>query len=99
MRNGMRIVDADAHVIEPHAMWQDYLDPSLRDRAPRAVGLTFGFDALWKANFVDQVSFELLNQIKWSSGNLWTSVVMILAVGAITGAVGSGIAVGRYLKV
>ena len=44
MRNGMRIVDADAHVIEPHALWHDYLDPSLRDRAPRAVGLTFGFE-------------------------------------------------------
>jgi predicted TIM-barrel fold metal-dependent hydrolase len=44
MRNGMRIVDADAHVIEPHAMWHDYLDPALRDRAPRAVGLTFGFE-------------------------------------------------------
>ena len=44
MRNGMRIVDADAHVIEPHTLWHDYLDPSLRDRAPRAVGLTFGFE-------------------------------------------------------
>jgi cell division transport system permease protein len=64
-----------------------------------AAGLTWGFDALWKANFVNQVSFELLNQIKWTSGDLWTSVIMILAVGAITGAIGSGIAVGRYLKV
>ena len=43
--------------------------------------------------------FELLNQIKWTSGDLWTSVIMILLVGAITGAIGSGIAVGRYLKV
>lgn len=64
-----------------------------------AAGLTWGFDALWKANFVNQVSFELLNQIKWTSGDLWTAVFMILAVGAITGAIGSGIAVGRYLKV
>ena len=64
-----------------------------------AAGLTWGFDALWKANFVNQVSFELLNQIKWTSADLWTSVLMILLVGAITGAIGSGIAVGRYLKV
>lgn len=64
-----------------------------------AAGLTWGFDALWTANFVDQVSFELLNQIKWTSGDLWTSIGMILLVGAITGAIGSGIAVGRYLKV
>jgi predicted TIM-barrel fold metal-dependent hydrolase len=40
----MRIVDADAHVIEPHAMWRDYLDADLRERAPRPVGLTFGFE-------------------------------------------------------
>jgi cell division protein FtsX len=67
--------------------------------AVAASGLTWGFDALWRANFVDQVSFELLNQIKWTSGNLWTSIGMILIVGALTGAIGSGIAVGRYLKV
>jgi cell division transport system permease protein len=64
-----------------------------------AAGLTWGFDALWKANFVNQVSFELLNQIKWGAGDLWTAVIMILVVGAVTGAIGSGIAVGRYLKV
>ena len=40
--------------------------------------LTWRFDTLWKRNFVDQVSFELLNQIKWTSGDLWTSVLMIL---------------------
>ena len=64
-----------------------------------AAGLTWGFDALWKRNFVNQVSFELLNQIKWTGGDLWKAVIMILIVGAVTGAVGSGIAVGRYLRV
>ena len=64
-----------------------------------AAGLTWGFDALWKANFVNQVSFELLNQIRWTSGDLWVALGMVLLVGAVTGAVGSGIAVGRYLKV
>ncbi len=67
--------------------------------AAAAAGLTWGFDALWRANFVNQVSFELLNQIRWTSGDLWTAVAMILGVGALTGAIGSGIAVGRYLKV
>ncbi len=64
-----------------------------------AAGLTWGFDALWKREFVNQVSFELLNQIKWTGGDLWKSVVLVLVVGALTGAIGSGIAVGRYLKV
>jgi len=30
-----RIADADAHVLEPNAMWQPGLDPEYRDRAPR----------------------------------------------------------------
>jgi uncharacterized protein len=44
VKNGFRVVDADAHVIEPHAMWTDYLAPEFRARAPRPVGLTFGFE-------------------------------------------------------
>ena len=44
MRDGLRIVDSDAHVIEPHSLWTEYLDPSLREAAPRPVGLTFGFE-------------------------------------------------------
>ncbi|MHB1138979.1 MAG: cell division protein FtsX [Microthrixaceae bacterium] len=67
--------------------------------AAAAAGLTWGFDALWKRNFVNQVSFELLNQIKWTGGDLWKAVIIVLLVGAITGAIGSGIAVGRYLRV
>ena len=67
--------------------------------AVAAAGLTWGFDALWKREFVNQVSFELLNQIKWTGGDLWKSIVLVLIVGALTGAIGSGIAVGRYLKV
>lgn len=59
----------------------------------------WGFDQLWKRNFVDQVGFELLNQIRWDSGELWTSIAIVFVIGAITGAVGSGIAVSRFLKV
>jgi predicted TIM-barrel fold metal-dependent hydrolase len=40
----MRVIDSDAHVIEPHGVWSDFLDASLRPRAPRPVGLTFGFE-------------------------------------------------------
>lgn len=67
--------------------------------AAAAAGLTWGFDALWKRNFVNQVSFELLNQIKWTGGDLWKAVIGVIFLGALTGAIGSGIAVGRYLRV
>ncbi len=63
-----------------------------------AVG-AWGFDALWNRNFVDQATFELLNQIRWDSGELGLAILLVFAVGAVTGAVGSDIAVSRFLKV
>jgi hypothetical protein len=59
----------------------------------------WGFDALWKRNFVNQVAFELLNQIRWEPNQLWSAIGIIFAVGALTGAIGSGIAVSRFLRV
>ncbi|MEO5838849.1 MAG: amidohydrolase family protein [Acidimicrobiales bacterium] len=44
MRDGIRIIDADAHVIEPASLWEQYLDEPFRAHAPRQVGLTFGFE-------------------------------------------------------
>lgn len=34
MREGLRIIDADRHVIEPVEMWKHYLPPEFRDGAP-----------------------------------------------------------------
>ncbi|AUX23791.1 hypothetical protein SOCEGT47_043210 [Sorangium cellulosum] len=33
MRDGLRIIDADRHVLEPFEMWREYLEPELRDHA------------------------------------------------------------------
>jgi predicted TIM-barrel fold metal-dependent hydrolase len=35
MRNGVRIIDADTHQMEPIDFWEDYIDPAYRDQAPR----------------------------------------------------------------
>lgn len=35
MSHRFRIADADAHVLEPNAMWQRHLDPEFRERGPR----------------------------------------------------------------
>jgi len=32
-----RIIDADGHVMEPRGMWERYVDPRFRERAPRGV--------------------------------------------------------------
>ena len=64
-----------------------------------AAGGAIAFDSLWKRNFVDQVSFELLSQIRWDSSDLVMSIVVVVVIGALTGAIGSGIAVSRFLRV
>ena len=35
MRKGYRVIDTDAHQIEPATMWRDYIDPQFADRAPQ----------------------------------------------------------------
>jgi len=41
MKQGFRVVDADAHVIEPSDLWSRYVDAEYRDRAPRHLNLAF----------------------------------------------------------
>ncbi len=31
------VIDADGHVLEPTTLWNDYMDPAFRDRAPRLI--------------------------------------------------------------
>jgi cell division transport system permease protein len=64
-----------------------------------AAGLTFGFDALWTREFLNKEGIELLSQIQWTSGDVVLVSVLVVLLGAVTGAVGSGIAVTRYLRV
>ncbi len=37
MRNGFKVLDTDAHQMEPPSMWAKYMDPNFADRAP-AIG-------------------------------------------------------------
>src|SRR5260370_41382423 len=36
--NGFHVTDSDLHVLEPPGLWQRYIDPKFKDRAP--VGMT-----------------------------------------------------------
>jgi uncharacterized protein len=36
MHNGYRYIDADAHVLEPADLWENYMEPAFRDRLPQA---------------------------------------------------------------
>ena len=33
-KNGFKIMDSDMHVVEPADLWQRYIDPAFKDRAP-----------------------------------------------------------------
>lgn len=37
MKNGLPVIDADGHVTEPLNLWNDYVEPTYRARAPRFI--------------------------------------------------------------
>jgi len=37
MSRAYNVVDADGHVLEPLDLWDKYMDPKFRDRAPRLI--------------------------------------------------------------
>lgn len=42
MRNGFRVIDTDAHQMEPPRMWAEYIDTGFADRAPRIADMGNG---------------------------------------------------------
>ena len=34
-RNGIKVMDSDMHIIEPPDLWEKYIEPEFRDRAPK----------------------------------------------------------------
>ena len=34
MKDGFKVFDSNMHVLEPVDLWERYIDPSFRDRAP-----------------------------------------------------------------
>ncbi len=43
MWNGYRVIDADAHMHEPKEMWERYVEPKYRDRAPKVAYMSGTF--------------------------------------------------------
>ena len=40
------VIDADGHILEPLDLWEKYMDPKFRDRAPKIVKGENGKDRL-----------------------------------------------------
>ena len=36
MARAYNVIDSDGHILEPLTLWNDYMDPAFRDRAPEA---------------------------------------------------------------
>ena len=39
-----QIIDADAHIVEPRSLWQEYVEPAFRDRVPQIAKDSEGID-------------------------------------------------------
>jgi uncharacterized protein len=46
MGRAYNIIDADGHILEPLDLWETYMDPKFRDRAPKIVKGENGKDQL-----------------------------------------------------
>jgi uncharacterized protein len=42
MARAYNVIDSDGHILEPLTLWDDYIDPAFRDRAPKVVVDTDG---------------------------------------------------------
>ena len=52
MTRAYNVVDADGHILEPLTLWNDYIDPKYRDRAPRLIRDSDGKERLLLENQV-----------------------------------------------
>src|SRR3979409_2732781 len=46
MTRAYNVIDADGHILEPLDLWNNYIDPKFRDRAPRIVKTDNGKERL-----------------------------------------------------
>ena len=42
-----KVIDADGHVVEPKAVWTEYIEPEFRDRVIKIRRNREGLDELW----------------------------------------------------
>jgi predicted TIM-barrel fold metal-dependent hydrolase len=56
-----KIIDADAHIVEPPALWQEYVEPAFRDRVPQIAQDSAGIDR------VKAVTLGTENVLMWAS--------------------------------
>ena len=45
-------IDSDGHILEPVTLWNDYMDPAFRDRAPKLIIDEDGKEKLFLENQV-----------------------------------------------
>lgn len=64
-----------------------------------AVGLLFGFNRLMTTQLGNRSEIQFFQNFVVESGDVWSSGLLLLAVGAIVGTLGSGLAVTRFLDV
>ena len=59
----------------------------------------WSLNAFWKSRVIDGIEQEQLKALVVSAGELQFVFIVVLVVGALAGAIGSAVAVTRYLQV
>lgn len=59
----------------------------------------WGFSKWWRSAFAGQATANLLDQIRWTSGEFRVTVIIVLIVGALVGSIASTVSVTWYLRV
>lgn len=91
-RKGFKVMDSDMHVVEPADLWQNYIDPAYRDRAP--VGLSRHFRDLGVevegrvfptpnrsySNAITPVMEQQLSTYEQSAQRHWDSASQLMAM-------------------
>ena len=73
-KNGFKIIDSDMHIMEPADLWDRYIDPKFRDRAPEKQPLPDGGVPLWHSDgkvfpaFSDHPERGTLNRARQQRG-------------------------------
>jgi len=67
MSRSYNVIDADGHVLEPFTLWNDYMDPQYRERAPKLVKDKNGKTKFVKPNtWLDE--HRAVQQMTWAPG-------------------------------
>ena len=91
-KNGFKVFDSDMHLIEPADLWERYIDPAYKDRAPKGLrrhprdlavqvaGHTFPPENRSYANAIRPIMTQQMDVYTASEARHWDSASQVMAM-------------------